>query len=64
MPETINLEADESGSKILQVIYRPTEDSLVATDDELVIETNSTQQRELRVPIRSSDATPNLCFSQ
>ena len=63
LPETINLEADESGGQILQVIYKPTEEAIVEADDEVIIETNSAQQRELRVPIRSSDTVPDLFVS-
>jgi hypothetical protein len=63
LPDLITIEPDETVTEILMVTYLPTENRRADDSDELIIDTNSSQQRELSIPIRTSDATPNIFLS-
>lgn len=63
LPDQLTIEADETITETLIVTYSPREGANAEEGDELIIETNSAQQRELRVSIVTSDATPNLFLS-
>ena len=54
------VEPDSETPLVLVVEYLPTDEQTVDPDDALVMNTSSTQQRELAVPILTSDANPDL----
>ena len=50
-------------STLLSVSYSPTTDNVIGENDQLLLETNNSSQRELIVPIVTSNARPDLVVS-
>ncbi len=63
VPSQLILEPNETEVLTLFITYTPSEEQSAQDNDELVIETNSAQQRELKVPIQTSGAAPNIFVS-
>lgn len=60
LPSDLIIEPDSEVPVVLVVRYAPSEGQTVEDEDALIIDTSSAQQRELQVPLITSDAVPDL----
>ena len=60
LPAEVDIAPGAETPTVLSVTYAPSENQSVQADDALIFNTNSAQQRQVNIPISTSDAAPDL----